>query len=358
MKKVGIWGAGDLGELVAKQIHVYFKSWEIMSVVDTDLQLTGKLIGNRSVCVPDFGMKKNNEIELLIICSNRYKEIAEQAVLEYGFPKEQILYVETIWPWGLQMNPRIKWEKLIFNFWENNSGYLTKVVKELKHQEGILNEIGIEYGTDKASIMVLDNGFRLAHDYLRHYDALFHNLKDEIHTICELGCGVGASLKMWKNYFSHSRIIGVDINPEAKKFEEDRVEIVLGNAACEDTINYLKNQYKGFTVIIDDASHAWGDMRTSFEGLWDALESGGYYVLEDVQCGSQGAFLQYPPVTWDAQSIFDYVLDRAKIMNFGRDWNPEYNTYHFEHLPEKIRKIERELDSVIIIHGTCIIKKR
>lgn len=358
MKKIGIWGAGDLGELVVKQIQVYFKEWEIVSIMDTNLQLAGKVINHVTVCPPDYGMSR--EIELLILCSNQYKEMAEQAVLKYGFPKEQMIFVETIWPCGggVQMLPRIRWEKLTFKSFINNSASFSEIVKDLKSQEGKLNELGIECGTDKASIIVFDNGFRLAHDYLRHYEALFYNLREKMPVICELGCGNGASLKMWKRYFQHAQIIGVDINLKAKKFEEDRVEIVLGNAAHEETLNALKNKYKKFTVIIDDASHAWGDMRTSFEGLWEALERGGFYVLEDVQCGSGGAFPQYPPVVYDAQSIFDYVLDRAKIMNFGRDWNPEYNTYHFEHLPERIRKIESELDSVVIIHGTCIIKKR
>lgn len=111
-------------------------------------------------------------------------------------------------------------------------------------------------------------------------------------------------------------------------------------------------------TLIDDASHAWGDIRVSFENLWKYVERGGLYIIEDICCGSQGSFPDYPPTIWDSQPIFDYVMDRTKIMNFAPDWNPEFNRYHFEHLPNQIQKIERELDNVQFIHGAIILRKR
>ena len=40
-----------------------------------------------------------------------------------------------------------------------------------------------------------------------------------------MGIFNGGSLKIWKEYFGpDAKIIGIDINPECKKFEEDGIE--------------------------------------------------------------------------------------------------------------------------------------
>ena len=46
----------------------------------------------------------------------------------------------------------------------------------------------------------------------------------------EVGVFSGGSLFMWKNYFGkNSRIIGIDLNPDAKKLENHGFEIFIGN---------------------------------------------------------------------------------------------------------------------------------
>lgn len=358
MKRIAIWGGADLGRLVVKQIRAYFKEWEIVSLMDKNPDLQGVKILEYFVASPEEALSNEKEADILIICSsNYYKEIGAEAIEKYKFPEDRILFVKTSWPTGLQMHPAIRQENIHFMPLSKNLEYIKSVIAELKTSEGVLNSIGIKYGTDKASIMIVESGIRLTHDYLRHYDRLLQNIRHERKTICELGCGNGASLKMWKEYFTQAQIIGVDINTKAKAFEEERVEVICGNSTDDTTISELRKRGK-FYLIIDDASHAWGDMRVSFEKLWDLLESGGIYILEDCFCGAQGSFAQYPPIVYDSQSIFDYVLSRAKIMNFCKDWNPEYNHYHFNLLPEKVKQIERELDSITIIYGACIIHKR
>ena len=50
----------------------------------------------------------------------------------------------------------------------------------------------------------------------------FSKFKDKNITFVEIGVYNGGSLKIWKNYFGpKSRIIGIDINPDCKKFEDD-----------------------------------------------------------------------------------------------------------------------------------------
>ena len=358
MRKVRIWPAAAMGELVAKQIKVYFKNWEVVDIIDKNEKLHGKPCLRYSIASPDV-LKEAAEDDILVVAGIKWEEICEEAVNKYNVPKQNILVVQHYWPTaGLQIIPKVRWEMCGFMPYAGDNEFYQCILDEIKVSEGELNEIGLKYGTDKASVFMTPYGFRFAHDYLRHYDKLFRSLRKEKLQLCELGCGTGSSLKMWKEYFPKATIVGVDICQEAKRFEEERVEVVVGNAAHQSTIEELSAKYGEFDIIIDDASHAWGDMRMSFEMLWSSLKHGGTYVIEDTQCGSQGAFDEYPPAVWDSQHIVDYIMDRASIMKFPREWNPEFNRYHFEQYPAIIQKIESEIDSVIMIHGTCIITKR
>ena len=73
--------------------------------------------------------------------------------------------------------------------------------------------------------------------------------------------------------------------------------------------------------IIDDYSRAWGDMRRSFEILFSYLSSGGYYIIEDLECATLGAYPNYPSRIQDAQPFFDYALDRMRILRVSENRN-------------------------------------
>ena len=64
-----------------------------------------------------------------------------------------------------------------------------------------------------------------------YFDAYHENFKEfrnkEI-TFVEIGIFQGGSLEIWKKYFGDkARIIGIDINPECKKFEDDQYVYIL-----------------------------------------------------------------------------------------------------------------------------------
>jgi len=58
--------------------------------------------------------------------------------------------------------------------------------------------------------------------YFSVYDELFSKYKDKNIVFIEIGVFQGGSLFMWREYFGEqARIIGIDINPGAKKWEKD-----------------------------------------------------------------------------------------------------------------------------------------
>ena len=70
--------------------------------------------------------------------------------------------------------------------------------------------------------------------YFSVYDELFKKFKNKEITFLEVGVLDGGSLFMWRDYLgSQARIIGVDLNPEAKKWKKDGFEIFIGYQSKE-----------------------------------------------------------------------------------------------------------------------------
>ena len=241
------------------------------------------------------------------------------------------------------------------------NGIKEKLKLIVSEQGSILDKIGFIEDTDKSSLRrggILGEEVLIAHDYLRHYDFLFNSFRADKFSLLEFGCFKGDSLRTWEQYFPKAEIYGVDLDEECRKYEKGRVHIFIGNATSQKTYDEIKSKINSAFIILDDASHAWGDQRVSFELFWDLVKPGGFYVIEDLECGTLGAFSEYPPKILDSQPFCDYMHDISKILRWAPDRNPEKNSYHFNHLPEKIQKIEREMDMCIFIPGAVVVRKK
>ena len=78
-----------------------------------------------------------------------------------------------------------------------------------------------------------------------------------------------------KTVFPNAQIVGFDINPDCKRFEEDRISVVTG----DQTDTKLLQSLGGFDVVIDDGSHVREHQSQSFNALWPSTR--GVYVIED-----------------------------------------------------------------------------
>ncbi len=223
-----------------------------------------------------------------------------------------------------------------------------------------LDNLGLKYNTDKASKYIRSNGQEvMGHDYLRHYELFLEKYKDKSFTIVELGCYRGSSLRMWGEYFPQSTVIGVDLNPNLATMENEQIKFIASDATATDLPDkILAKTDKVIKCIIDDCSHAWGDQRRSFEMLFPLVASGGYYIIEDLECGSMGAYPNFPPKILDAQVFFDYAIDRMRILRVSENRNPIKFRPFFNEMPEHIQKIERSIDMAIIVPGSIIFKKK
>lgn len=141
----------------------------------------------------------------------------------------------------------------------------------------ILQQLGLKYGTDKSRHTY--KGIT----YLDIYDRHFSDIRYSVKTMLEIGIRDGSSLRMWKEYFPNAVIYGVDINPECKRHEEERIKIIIGDQNDDNDLNRIKNEIGLCDIILDDGSHITIHEIRTFDVLYNSVIRGGYYVIEDLR---------------------------------------------------------------------------
>lgn len=135
-----------------------------------------------------------------------------------------------------------------------------------------LDDLALKYGTDKSS---------KDHDYCPYYEQYLMGWRDVPITLLELGVWQGASLRMWREYFSNATILGVDHHD--RDLNIPGVSTFLVKQDDKEQLDLLAAIYGDFDVVIDDCSHISSLTISSFCLLWPHLRSGGIYVIEDLQ---------------------------------------------------------------------------
>lgn len=140
-----------------------------------------------------------------------------------------------------------------------------------------LQELGKKHNTDKSG------HYHSGKSYLDIYDGYFQGVKNKNINFLEIGVRDGCSLRMWKEYFSNGKIYSLDIDPRCKTHEDERIKIVIGDQGSQNVIDeLLKISDSNFDIIVDDGSHINELTIKSFNLLYEKLNPGGFYVIEDL----------------------------------------------------------------------------
>ena len=109
----------------------------------------------------------------------------------------------------------------------------------------------------------LTNRQRVIHKWKHYFPAYERHLGKFVNTdviLIEIGCGQGGSLQMWKRFFGpHARIIEMDINPACQAFEEDQIEIRIGDQSDPVFLNTIVQECGLPDAVLDDGSHMMAD---------------------------------------------------------------------------------------------------
>lgn len=128
----------------------------------------------------------------------------------------------------------------------------------------------------------------VCHDYLRLYDREWSKWRDQPIRLLEIGLNVGASIKLWLQYFTKAKIVGMDIVDFkfGMPVDEDllhRFQFVKGDQFSPYDLERFRESQDLFDIIIDDGAHFSGPIEMSYNYLWGHVKSGGYYVIEDLR---------------------------------------------------------------------------
>ena len=159
-----------------------------------------------------------------------------------------------------------------------------------------LTKLANKWGTDKGDF----EGW--CHNYTPLYNELFESLLDGHVRMLEIGVAdprfPGAGIKMWRDYFPDLFFVGYDINPEAKQFEEEKINVFIGDQNNPEDLQRCIDTYGGnFDIIMDDGSHYSEHILTSFKHLFPHLKPGGYYIIEDLHSVYSNASFTIPEVS-------------------------------------------------------------
>jgi hypothetical protein len=120
--------------------------------------------------------------------------------------------------------------------------------------------------------------------YFQVYDEIFAKFRNKMITFVEIGVLNGGSLFMWRNYFGkEARIIGIDLNPEAKKWELHGFEIFIGNQGSKKFWENTLQSIGKIDVLLDDGGHTYKQQIVTVESVLNSINDNGVIVVEDVQ---------------------------------------------------------------------------
>lgn len=195
-----------------------------------------------------------------------------------------------------------------------------------------LNDIGLECGTDKATL----------HHYLDFYDDLFSVLRTQPIRLLEIGVAGGESLRMWEEYFTHpdARVYGVEIQDKPLPAFDPRVQVFITDATSPNAVFDISNQTGPLDVIIDDGSHYSVDQKRTLDLWWAHLKKGGVFSCEDTHTS-----YHYP---WT-------IPDEVSFVSSMMEWIHRLNE---NGLNQCGVPTETGIEEIIFRKSLCVIRKR
>ncbi len=190
--------------------------------------------------------------------------------------------------------------------------------------------------------------------YFPIYETHFRGFVHKSVTLVEIGVASGGSLQMWKRFLGpHATIVGIDILPEWKTFEEDQIEVRIGRQEDTELLRSIVDEFGAPDIVLDDGSHMMSHMLRTFEFLYPKVTKNGVYMVEDLHTSyweeyeggfrRMGTFIerckelldelnaehirdQFPPTEFTKTTLAMHFYDSAVVFERGthtKKWAPK-----------------------------------
>lgn len=153
--------------------------------------------------------------------------------------------------------------------------------------------------------------------YFQVYAELLEQYRNKPITFVEIGVANGGSLFMWREYFGESaRIIGIDNNPQAKKWEEHGFEIYIGSQTDTLFLDELFQKVGDVDVVLDDGGHTYEQQIVTAYVSIPHIKDGGLLIVEDTHTSYMKEFgypSKYTFVEW-TKTLIDCINERFPLV--------------------------------------------
>ena len=183
--------------------------------------------------------------------------------------------------------------------------------------------------------------------YFNVYDRIFTPFVGTKIVFVEVGVFSGGSLFMWRDFFGpNARIIGIDLNPAAKQWENDGFEIYIGNQS--DPIFWKKffAMVGRIDILLDDGGHTFEQQIITAVETLPYINDGGLLVVEDTHTSyskefggpSSLSFISY------AKNIIDGINFRFVDLRPSQAENAVFSIQFFEFIV--VFEVDRKLCAI------------
>ena len=154
--------------------------------------------------------------------------------------------------------------------------------------------------------------------YFQVYEKIFSEYRNKKIKFVEIGVANGGSLHMWQKYFGKkAKVIGIDLNPKAKKLEKNGFKIYIGNQSDRNFWeNFFKKEGK-VDIVLDDGGHKNLQQISTVHYSLPYIRNGGKIIVEDTGTSyikkefynpSRYSFINY------AKNIIDNIHRRSPLL--------------------------------------------
>ncbi len=120
------------------------------------------------------------------------------------------------------------------------------------------------------------------HGFTEVYEYFFSPLRESVTRIFEIGVLNGGSLHVWQDYFARATVYGIDIK-DTSHLDSERIKTFIADQENREQLqSFIDDSGGNFDIIVDDGGHTMKQQQVSFGFLFEHVNPGGYYIIEDV----------------------------------------------------------------------------
>jgi hypothetical protein len=185
------------------------------------------------------------------------------------------------------------------------------------------------------------------HHYFDVYERYFAPYKNTPVTILEIGISHGGSLQMWRKYFGEqATIFAVDINPECKKFEDEKTKIFIGSQEDENFLDSLRSRLPGLDILIDDGGHTMKQQIMTFNKLFSLVKDGGIYLVEDTHTSYWRPF-------------HGGYKNKNSFIEFSKDLIDQMHAWHIDNeQPVPVNYLTKNINAISFYDSIVVFEKK